>query len=117
MEIEEMLKGTRDVITGRRVFGEPYERNGVTFIPAAVVHGGGGGGEGDAPDGQGTGRGGGFGLSARPVGAYRIVGDDVTWVPAVDTTKVVIMGQVVAVVALFMLRSMVRHLTKAVERT
>jgi hypothetical protein len=29
----------------RRVYGDPYERNGVTLIPAAQVAGGAGGGE------------------------------------------------------------------------
>jgi hypothetical protein len=38
-------------------------------------------------------------MPARPVGAYRIRGDEVTWVAAVDTTRVIILSQVLAIVA------------------
>ena len=55
----------------RRVFAEPYERNGTTVIAAAKVRGGGGGGGGHDKDAQ-EGEGGGFGLAARPAGAYVI---------------------------------------------
>jgi uncharacterized spore protein YtfJ len=105
-KVDEMLAGARDALTVSRVFGEPYERNGVALIPAAAVRGGGGGGEGEG--GDGTGAGGGFGMSARPVGAYQIKGDQVTWVPAADTTRVIILAQVVGIVALLVIRSIVR---------
>jgi len=35
--IDELVKGHRDAITVKRVFGEPYERNGVTVIPALAL--------------------------------------------------------------------------------
>ena len=41
------------MITVRRVYGEPYEKEGVTVIPAARVQGGAGGGTGEGPQGQG----------------------------------------------------------------
>jgi len=41
----------------KRVFGEPYEKNGVTVIPAARVQGGAGGGGGEGPQGQARARG------------------------------------------------------------
>ena len=104
---EEILAKARDTIHVQRVFGEPYEKNGVTLIPAVAVRGGGGAGEGE-DDQQGGGKGGGFGVSARPVGAYQIKGDEVTWIPAADTTRVVIIGQFVVIVGLFVLRSIVR---------
>ena len=44
--IEELVKGHRDAITVKRVFGEPFQKDGVTVIPAAKVMGGGGGGRG-----------------------------------------------------------------------
>ncbi len=91
----------------RRVYGEPYERNGVTVIPAASVQGGVGGGSGDEPDGK-TGGGGGFGIRARPVGAYVIRGEQVDWEPALDLNRVILGGQVVAVLALLVLRSIRR---------
>jgi hypothetical protein len=72
----------------------------VTVIPAASVGGGGGGG-GDAEHNGG----GGFGLRARPVGAYVIRGDEVTWVPAVDVTRLAL----VALGVLIVLRSLLRR--------
>jgi uncharacterized spore protein YtfJ len=104
-KLEEILAEGRDAITVKRVYGEPYTQNGVTLIPAAAVRGGAGGGEGEAGADEGSGSGGGFGVMARPVGAYQIKGDEVTWIPAADTTKVIIVGQVVAIVALLVVRS------------
>jgi uncharacterized spore protein YtfJ len=69
MEVQEVLAQARDGMSVKRVFGEPYEKNGVTVIPAARVQGGAGGGGGEGPEGQGRGSGSGFGLAARPVGA------------------------------------------------
>ena len=106
-KVEELLEGARDTLTVNRVFGEPYETNGVTVIPAAAVRGGGGGGEGEDEQHAG-GMGGGFGMTARPVGAYQIKGDEVTWIPAADTTRVIVIGQVVAIVALLVIRSVFR---------
>jgi uncharacterized spore protein YtfJ len=87
--VDELMKGHRDAITVKRVYGDPYEKDGVTVIPAAKVMGGGGGGEGEAPEGQGKGTGSGFGIAARPAGAYVIRGDDVRWLPAVDANRVI----------------------------
>ncbi len=47
MEARELIKGVRDALSVRQVFGEPVERDGVTVIPAATVMGGGGGGGGE----------------------------------------------------------------------
>jgi uncharacterized spore protein YtfJ len=102
--IEELVKGHRDAITVRRVFGDPYEKNGVTIIPAAKVMGGGGGGQGESPEGQGgTGSGSGFGMIARPTGAFVIRGDEVRWTPAVDVNRLI--GGALAVAALALLVS------------
>lgn len=104
MEVREILEKAQDTFTVKRVYGEPYESNGMTVIPAAAVRGGGGGGGGEDAEGQG-GEGGGFGVAARPVGAYVLRGEDVQWEPAIDVTKIVIGGQIVAVMALLVLRS------------
>lgn len=112
MEVQEVLAQARDAMTVKRVFGEPYEKNGITVIPAARVQGGAGGGGGEGPEGQGRGSGTGFGLSARPVGAYLIRGDDVTWRPAVDLNRIVLGGQIVAIVALLTIRAIVKARTK-----
>jgi uncharacterized spore protein YtfJ len=44
VEIEEVIAQARDALTVKRVFGEPYEKDGVTIIPAARVQGTAGGG-------------------------------------------------------------------------
>lgn len=108
--IEEILAGAREALTVRRVFGEPYERDSALVIPVASVRGGAGGGAG-ADAKAGTGEGGGFGVSARPVGVYRIEAGKVSWHPAVDTTRVIVGGQLVGVVALLVVRSIVKAIT------
>lgn len=108
MDVQEVLTQARDALTVRRVFAEPYEKDGVTVVAVASVRGGGGGGGGEGPQGEGSGSGGGFGMSARPVGMYLIRGDEVAWRPAVDATRLAIGGQIVAVVALLVIRSIVR---------
>jgi uncharacterized spore protein YtfJ len=108
VDVRKTIEDAKDAITVRRVFGEPYVKNGVTLIPAARVQGGAGGGSGEGPDEQGRGGGAGFGLSAKPVGAYVIKGDEVSWRPAVDVNRVIIGAQLVALVALLVARSIVR---------
>lgn len=88
MDVQETIAKARDAITVKRVYGAPYEREGVTVIPAAAVGGGAGGGSGEGPQSGQSGGGGGFGLGARPVGAYVISGDSVRWEPAVDVTRI-----------------------------
>lgn len=107
-KLDEILRATKDNLTAKRVYGEPYEKDGVTVIPAAAIRGGGGGGEGDNPDNGGTGSGGGFGMTGRPVGAYRIKDGEVTWIPAADTTKVIVIAELIAIVALLVVRSIMR---------
>ena len=104
-KVEEILSEARDTLTVRRVYGEPITHNGVTIVPAASVRGGGGGGEGDPGEGAPGGSGGGFGMSARPVVAYEIRGDEAVWVPAADTTRVILVAEVLAIVALLVVRS------------
>jgi uncharacterized spore protein YtfJ len=82
MNPEELLKGARDSISVRRVFGEPIEHDGVVVVPVAKVGGGGGGGG----DSEGNG-GGGFGLGAKPAGVYVIKGGQVSWRPAIDPLR------------------------------
>lgn len=101
-----VLEEAKNVFTVNRVVGEPFEKNGVTLIPVASIGGGGGGGTGNSKDGEGTG--GGMGLSVRPLGVYVIKGDSVRWVPSVDVTRVILGGQLVAVVAMLAIRSIVR---------
>jgi uncharacterized spore protein YtfJ len=111
MDPNELMQQTRDALTVKRVFGEPFERNGLTLIPVAALRGGGGGGtgEGGSGEGKGSGSGGGFGLTARPAGVYIIDANRVRWQPAIDANRVILGGQIVAVVALLVFRSVRRR--------
>ena len=40
MELDKVLNSARDAITVKRVYAEPYEKDGITVIPAAAVRGG-----------------------------------------------------------------------------
>jgi uncharacterized spore protein YtfJ len=113
MQAEDILNRVRDVATVRQVFGEPYEKDGMLVVPVARIRGGGGGGKGtDATDGSEKSRqgwGGGFGVDARPLGVYVIRNGTVSWQPVVDVTRIVLQGQLVAIVALRLVRSLMRH--------
>jgi uncharacterized spore protein YtfJ len=82
-------------------------------VPVARIRGGGGGGTGsDLSDGSEKarqGRGGGFGIDSRPLGVYVIREGTVSWQPTVDVTRIVLQGQVGAIVALLVVRSLVRR--------
>ena len=112
MEVQQIIEQARDSITVKRVFGEPIERNGVIVVPAAAVRGGGGGGGSDDQGGQ-SGSGGGFGVSARPVGAYVIRGDQVEWQPALDVGRIAIAGIAVLGIALWAFRGVRKARAKA----
>jgi uncharacterized spore protein YtfJ len=114
MDAGDLLTKLSDNLSVHRAFGTAYEKDGVLIIPVALVAGGGGGGtvrprQGDPaadPDPlyeggpavrdatpQDSGRtdaGGGFGGLVLPAGAYVVKGDQVRWVPAVDTTIIVL---------------------------
>jgi uncharacterized spore protein YtfJ len=104
MEMKQTVEEIGEALKVKRVFGEPYEKDGITIIPAAKIQGGGGGGGGQGPD-QGRGFGSGFGVNARPAGVYVVKGGTVSWQPAVDVNRIVLGAQVVAVVALLAIRS------------
>lgn len=99
MRIDELITRAQDMVTVERVYSGPYERDGVTVIPAAAVSGGGGGGGGSDETGQ-EGLGGGFGLNARPAGVYVIADGQVRWQPAVDVNRALSAVAAVAVVYL-----------------
>ena len=108
MSVQDVIAQARDSLTVKRVFGDPYEKDGVVLVPAAAVRGGAGGG-GD-PEGKGGGSG--FGLAARPVGAFLIREGEVHWQPAIDVNRAILGGQVVAIVALLVIRAIVKARAK-----
>ena len=116
MEPEEILNRVRDTVTIRQVFGEPIERDGTLVVPVARVRGGGGGGSqtpadpaGRDPAGRGPASGGGFGFDAKPLGVYVIREGRVSWQPAVDVSRIVLQGQLVAIFALLVVRGVLRR--------
>jgi uncharacterized spore protein YtfJ len=111
MDVQDTIAQARDALTVKRVFGEPFEKDGTTVIPAAAVRGGAGGGGGESPDGSG--RGSGFGLTARPVGAYVIRGGEVRWEPAFDLNRVILGAQIAGIALFLVLRSIVKARAKA----
>jgi uncharacterized spore protein YtfJ len=90
------MRQTIDGMQPKQVYGEPIEREGTIFLPAAKVRGAGGGGS----DTEGNG-GGGFGLTAKPAGMYVIRDGDAEWRPALDLNRVILGGQIVGIFALF----------------
>jgi len=106
-----MMVSARDAMSVKRVFGEPIEKDGVTVIPVARIAGGGGGGSGDSE--EGTGSGGGYGVMAKPAGVYVVRDGEVTWQPAMDINKIVMGGQIVAVVLFLVIGSIFRVRAKA----
>ena len=102
--LQEIMQRTIDGMEPGHVFAVPIERDGALFLPVAKVAGGGGGGS----DSDGNG-GGGFGLTARPAGMFVIREGAATWQPALDLNRVIIGGQVVAIVALLVLRSIFKR--------
>jgi len=108
MDVKETISSAAQAMSVNRVFGEPYQRNGVTIIPVARLAGGAGGGGGESPQGEGQGEGSGFGVSAKPAGVFVVEADAVRWRPAVDVNRIILGAQVVAVVALLTVRSIIR---------
>jgi uncharacterized spore protein YtfJ len=98
--ILDSIRGTRDALSVRRVFGDSYEIGDSTVIPVARVVGGAGGGSGESPGGPqaGSGFGTGFGLGAQPIGVYEVRDGEVTWKPAVDVTLLAKGGQVLTAI-------------------
>ncbi len=123
MQIDELTSKVRDTLTVRRVFGDPIEKDGVTIIPVASVMGGAGGGEGPARHVAGqtpeeeasasTGSGAAFGVSAKPAGVYVVKDGKVRWQPAIDPSRIAVLGQVTAIVIFLVVRSIVRSRAKA----
>lgn len=103
MDVDQMMKGARDALTVKKVFGDPIEKDGVTLIPAARVAGGGGGGSDTNQNG-----GGGFGVGAKPAGALVIKDGKVSWQPAVDVNRAILGAQITAAFGILALRSILK---------
>lgn len=116
MPVEDLARRVQDAINVRRMFGEAYTSDGVTVIPVAMVIGGGGGGSGTSPEDGGSGEGGGFGGVGRPIGAYVIRDGDVTWRPAVDVNRAIVLGSTVLLVLIRFVSRVQRERARAAQR-
>jgi len=78
----------------KRVYGEPYETaDGTTVIPVARIRAGRRrSNRGSDRDTEDTDAGGAFGFSAAPVGVFVVHGGKASWVPAVDGSRVALIG-------------------------
>jgi uncharacterized spore protein YtfJ len=112
LDLAQLVANARDMLTVKRVFGDPIDHNDVRIVPVARVRGGGGGGGGSSPDGDGTGGGGGFGMIASPAGVYVIKGSDVTWQPATNPERTALAGIAFAAFGLLAIRSIVLKLLR-----
>jgi hypothetical protein len=88
------LRDALDSIVGdpsaARVYGQPYETaDGVTVLPVARVRGR------TRPGVQDTD----LRLAARPVGVFVIKDGEATWVPAVDSTRIALVGALTGLIA------------------
>jgi uncharacterized spore protein YtfJ len=101
---EDIISQAKDSITVKRIFGDPIEKDGVTFVPAAKVGGGGGGGGGTGKEGD-EGSGGGFGMQGRPVGAFVFKDGDWRWEPAIDVNRIVAGVMMVVIVLILAVKS------------
>jgi hypothetical protein len=80
----------------RRVCGEPYETaDGATVIPFARIRGGRARSDQNAQDDQGAP----FGFSAVPVGVFVVRGGEASWVPAVDASRIALIGVITGLLA------------------
>ena len=126
MDMSEVLGHARDAMTVKRVFGDPYEKDGVTVVPVANVMGGAGAGggtgagaraaaSGEEPaggDATDSGYGMGYGVRATPAGVYVIKGGEVEWKPALDMNSLFLQRALVVLVGLLVLRSIVKTLER-----
>ena len=107
MKLDELVNSTRETLTVRRIYAEPFEKDGLAVIPAASVRGGAGGGSGHDEKGQ-EGEGGGFGMTGSPAGAYVVQDGKVRWLPAVDPNRLFMMVGMAVIAYLLMRPRMAR---------
>jgi uncharacterized spore protein YtfJ len=125
MALRELVGGLTDSSSVKRVFGEPIERDGILIIPVARIRGAFGGGEaasaaGNASEAGGAAApaalpvswGGGGAWSATPAGTYVLKNGEMSWVPATDANRVILLGCLTGIVALLVIRSVVRTIVK-----
>ena len=90
MKLRDALDSIVPDPSAARVYGQPYEAaDGVTVLPVAMVRGRTRPGA-DNSDVR---------VSARPVGVFVIKDGEATWVPAMDTTRIALVGALTGLVS------------------
>jgi uncharacterized spore protein YtfJ len=115
MALRELVGGLTDSSSVKRVFGAPIEKDGVLVIPVANIRGTFGGGEGTPSAADSTrlsGWGGGGAWSATPAGTYVLKNGEMSWIPAVDANRSILLGCLTGIVSLLVVRSIVRTIVK-----
>ena len=90
-----VVRVASEILSVKRVFGEPFACDGVTIIPVAKVMGGSGGGSG-------------LGVHVRPIGVYVVDSHGVHWHPALDVNRVILGGQVLAALVILAVARVLR---------
>ncbi len=84
----------------KRVYGEPYETaDGTTVIPVARIRSGRPRSDRDTDDTEGTDAAGALGFTAAPVGVFVVHGGKTSWVPAVDGSRIALIGATTGLLA------------------
>ncbi len=90
MKLREALDSIVPDLAAAQVYGQPYETvDGVTIVPVARVRGKAKPGTDDA----------GLRINANPVGVFVIKDGEASWVPAVDSTRIALMGALTGLVS------------------
>ena len=90
MKLQEALDSIVPDPSAAQVYGQPYDTgDGVTVVPVARLRGRTRPGGRDAD----------LRLTARPVGVFVIKGGEATWVPAVDSTRIMLVGALTGLIA------------------
>lgn len=122
--LKDSLEMGKDVFGRSQIFGEPVVHGDVVVIPVGRMRGGAGGGggsgigepghapstgSGSGPETMtGEGAGHGWGMDAKATGAYVIHGDKVSYMPAVEVSRIVVAGIVGTVVGLLLVPRIIR---------
>jgi hypothetical protein len=90
MKLRDALDSIVPDPSAAQVYGQPYQTSdGATVLPVAKVRGRTRPGAQDAD----------LRLTAKPVGVFIIKNGEATWVPAVDQTRIALMGELIGLVA------------------
>jgi hypothetical protein len=90
MKLRDALDSIVPDPSAAQIYGQPYQTaDGATVLPVAKVRGRTRPGAADAD----------LRLTAKPAGVFVIKDGEATWVPALDSTRIALMGEMIGLVA------------------